>query len=112
MAITKRQLQVRQREKARELPKQFIASIGDRDGNVSAGGNNIYIRDLLSGQTVTAKNFVVPNTQGRLVLVERRASELYVVGYWRIYGEAEADETIVPPHDHGYTSGSADLIDA
>jgi hypothetical protein len=113
--MTKSIRQVKQdqeRKRRALLPETFIAIIGNRDGTVFAGGNDIYIRDLISGQTVTAKNYTVPPTAGRLVLVEHRYGDLFVVSYWRIYGNSEEQSENVPPHSHGYTGGNADFIEA
>jgi hypothetical protein len=113
--MTKSIRQVKQdqeRKRRALLPETFIAIIGNRDGTVFAGGNDIYIRDLISGQTVTAKNYTVPPTAGRLVLVEHRYGDLFVVSYWRIYGNSEEQSETVPPHSHGYAGGNADFIEA
>jgi hypothetical protein len=104
MAKTRLQIEraLAQQRKLENLPKSFIASLGDRNGTVSAGGNNVYVRDIISGFTFVAKNVSVPNVPGRLVNVEQRGRELYVIGFWNIYGAGETSESYVGPHDHGY----------
>jgi len=91
-----------QQRQLQNLPKSFIASLGDRNGTVSAGGGKVYVRDIISGFTFLATNVSVPNISGRLVNVEQRGRELYVVGFWNIYGGGDNSESYVAPHTHGY----------
>jgi len=101
MTKTRRQVQKSlQALQPQPLPDIFIATIGDRAGVYDAGNNNIYVRELASGQPVVVKNQAVPNIPGRLVKVERQGGALYVIGYWGIYGENEGQESVVPDHSH------------
>jgi len=112
--MAKTRLQIQQalaKQRALEnLPKSFIASMGDRNGTVSAGGNNIYVRDIVSGFTFVAKNVSVPNAAGRLVNVEQRGRELYVIGYWNIYGAEDSSDSFVGSHGSAHSYGSGDTI--
>lgn len=113
MAKTRRQTQVELRSlQPPPLPDSFIASIGDRTGAYNAGGNNIYVRELASGQTIVVKNTAVPNRPGRLVKVERLNGTLYVVGYWGIYGQADNDEGYVPDHSHRWPDPNFTPVEA
>jgi len=112
MALTPRQLQ-RQLQviQPEPIPDSFIAMIGDRTGVYDAGNNNIYVREMASGQTIIVKNTMVPNVPGRLVKVERRSGTLYIVGYWGIYGQSD-EESVVPPHDHRWPDPNYTPVEA
>lgn len=93
----------------------FPAVLGKADGTVLTGvAGEIYVRNVLNGQTLTVRNDVVPNTATLQVEVGRRVER---PGLWQVKGEREAftspaDSGFVPYHfsQHVYPAPDSGLF--